>query len=87
MPQPRFPFLAMLNLPNFLKLMNDPVCHDPSWPPIPTKFPSNILNFEEKTGKDPGDHVTNSHLWCSSNSLNEDYIRLSLFQRTLMGLP
>jgi hypothetical protein len=29
-PQPQTPFLAMLNLPYFLILMNDSVCHNPS---------------------------------------------------------
>jgi hypothetical protein len=33
MSQPRLPFMAMLNLPDLSKLMNDPVRHDPSWPP------------------------------------------------------
>jgi hypothetical protein len=82
--QPRLPFLATLNLPDFLKLMNDPVCHDLSWTPIPTKLPSDIPKFERKTGEDPGDHVTNFHLWCSVNSLNDDSIHLRLFQCTLM---
>jgi hypothetical protein len=86
MSQPRLPFLAMLNLPDLSKLMNDPVSHDPTWPPIPTKLPSDILKFEGKNGEDPGDHVTTFHLWCSSNSLNDDSIRLRLFQRTLIGV-
>jgi hypothetical protein len=86
MPQPRLPFLATLNFPYFSRLMNDPVHHDPSWPPIPTKLPSDILKFEGKTGEDPGDHVTTFHLWCSSNSLNDDSIHLRLFQCTLMGV-
>jgi hypothetical protein len=85
-PQPRLPFLATLNLPDLSKLMNDPVHHDPSWPPIPTKLPSDIPKFEGKTGEDPGDHVTTFHLWCSSNSLNDDSIHLRLFQCTLMGV-
>ena len=63
--------------------MNDPVRHDPSWPPVPTKFPSDIPKFEGKVGEDPGAHATTFHLWCSSNSLNEDSVRLRLFQRTL----
>jgi hypothetical protein len=66
--------------------MKDPVRHDPSWPPVPTKLSSDILKFEGKSGEDPGDHVTTFHLWCSSNSLNEDPICLRLFQRTLMGV-
>jgi hypothetical protein len=66
--------------------MNDPMCHDPLWPPIPTKLPSNIPKFKGKTGEDPGDHVTNFHLWFSSNSLNDDSIHLRLFQHTLIGV-
>jgi hypothetical protein len=55
------------------------------WPPVPTKLPSDIPKFEGKSGEDPGDHVTTFHLWCSSNSLIDDSIRLRLFQRTLTG--
>jgi len=36
-------------------------------------------------GEDPGDHTT-FHFWCSSNSLNDDSIRLRLFQHTLIGV-
>jgi hypothetical protein len=84
--QPCIPFLAMLNLPDFSKLMNDPMSHDPTWPPVPTKLPLDIPKFEGKNGEDPGDHVTTFHLWCSSNSLNHDSIRLRLFQCTLIGV-
>jgi hypothetical protein len=66
--------------------MNDLVCHDTSWPPIPTKLLSDIPKFEGRTSEDPGDHVTTFHLWCSSNYLNDDSIRLRLFQCTLMGV-
>jgi hypothetical protein len=86
MSQPRLPFLAMLNLPDLSRLMNDHVCHDLTCPPIPTKLPSDIPKFEGKTSEDPGDHVTTFHLWCSLNSLNDDSIRLRLFQRTLTGV-
>jgi hypothetical protein len=82
--QPRLPFLATLNLPDLSKLMNDPVSHDPTWPHIPTKLPLEIPKFEGKNGEDPSDHVNTFHLWCSSNSLNEDSIRLRLFQCTLI---
>jgi hypothetical protein len=54
--------------------------------PVPTKLPSDILKFEGKTSEDPGDHVTTFHLWCSSNSLNDDSICLRLFQCTLIGV-
>jgi hypothetical protein len=83
MQQPRLPFLETLNFPYLSKLMNDPVCHDPNWPPVPTKLPSDIPKFEGKVGEDPSDHVTTFHLWCSSNSLNDDSIHLHLFQHTL----
>jgi hypothetical protein len=80
MSQPRLPFLVMLNLPDLSRLMNDPVRHDMTWPPVPTKLPSNILKFEGNNGEDPSDHVTTFHLWCSSKSLNDDFICLILFQ-------
>jgi hypothetical protein len=76
----------MLNLPNLSKLLNDPVHHDLSWSPIPTKIPSNILKYEGDTGEDSGDHVITFHLWCSYNSLNYDSICLRLFQGTLTGV-
>jgi hypothetical protein len=85
MTQPRLPFLETLHFPDLSKLMNDPIHHDPSWPMVPTKLPSDIPKFEGKSGEDPQDHVTTFHLWCSSNSLNDDSIRLCLFQRTLTG--
>jgi hypothetical protein len=84
--QPHIPFLATFNLPDLSKLMNDPVIHDPTWPPVPTKLLSYIPKFEGNNGEDPGDHVTTFHLWCSSNSLNHKFIRLRLFQCTLIGI-
>jgi hypothetical protein len=86
MPQTHLPFLAKLNLPDFSKLMNDPMCHDPTCSPIPTNLPSDIPKFEGKNGEDLGDHITTFHLWCSSNSLNDDSIQLILFQCTLIGV-
>ena len=74
-----------LNLPNLSRLTNDPVAHDPAWPAIPTKLPSNIPKFEGKPSEDPSEHVTMFHLWCSLNSLHQDSICLSLFQCTLIG--
>ena len=82
--RPKLPFLEMLKFPNFSKLMNDPVRHDPSWPPVPTKIPLDIPKFEGKVGDNPGAHATTFHLWCSSNSLNKDSVQLRLFQTTLM---
>jgi hypothetical protein len=57
LPQPRLPFLETLHFPDLSRLLNDLICHDPHWPPMPTKFPSDIPKFEGKPGEDPGDHV------------------------------
>ena len=84
--QPRLPFLATLNLPDLLRLTNDPVSYDLAWPAVPTKLPSDIPKFDGKPGEDPSEHVTTFHLWCSSNSLHEYSIRLRLFQCTLTRL-
>ena len=73
----------MLNIPNLLRFMNDPVAHDPAWPVVPTKHPSDIPKFKGKPGEDPSEHITTFHLWCSLNSLHQDSIRLRLFQCTL----
>ena len=59
---PRIPFLETLNLPNLTKLMNDPVAHLPQWPPITTKLPSNIPNFEGNPREDPSNHIMTFHL-------------------------
>ena len=72
-----------LNLPDLSRLTNDLMSHNSSWPAVPTKIPSDIPKFEGKAGEDPGEHVTTFHLWCSSNSLHDDSIRLRLFQLTL----
>ena len=44
-----------------------------------------LPKFEGKPGEDLSEHVTTFHLWCSSNSLDQDSIRLRLFQHTLTG--
>ena len=41
--------------------------------------------IEGKAGEYLSEHVTTFHLWCSSNSLHDDSIRLRLFQCTLIG--
>jgi hypothetical protein len=79
------PYLASLNIPDLTKLTNDPILHDATWPAMPTKLPSDIPKFEGKAGDDPANHVMTFHLWCSSNSIMEDSIRLRLFQCTLTG--
>jgi hypothetical protein len=78
-------YLASLNIPDLTKLTNDPILHDATWPAMPTKLPSDIPKFEGKAGDDPANHVMTFHLWCSSNSIMEDSVRLRLFQRTLTG--
>jgi hypothetical protein len=82
--QPKLPFLATLHFPELSRLLNDLICHDLRWPPMPTKLPSDIPKFKGKPNEDPGDHVTTFHLWCSSNSLREVSIQLHLFQCTLI---
>jgi len=75
--------LATLNFLDLSHLTNDPILHLPHWPAIPTKLPSDIPKFDGRLGEDPSTHVMTFHLWCSSNSLVDDSIKLRLFQRTL----
>ena len=82
--QPRPPFLAMLNMTDFSRLMNVPVSYDPPWPVVPTNIPSEIPKFEGKPGEDSSEHVTTFHLCFSSNSLHEYSICLRIFQCTLI---
>jgi hypothetical protein len=82
----QLPFLATLDLPDLSRILNDPIRHSPQWPAIPAKLPSDIPKFDGKVGEDPNNHVMTFHLWCSSNSLMDDSIRLRLFQRTLTGV-
>ena len=84
--RPKLLFLATLNFPYLNKLMNDPVKHNSMWPSIPTKLPSYIPKFKGKTREYPGAYVTTCHLWCSSNSQNDDTVRLRMFQRTLISI-
>jgi hypothetical protein len=83
--QPKLPFLETLHFLDLTRLLNDPIYHDPCWPLMPTKFPSDIRKFKAKPNEDPGDYVTTFHLWCSSNSLRCDSIQLHFFQCTLIG--
>ena len=52
---------------------------------MPTKLPSDIPKFEGKAEECLQNHIMTFHLWCSSNSIVEDSIRLRLFQHTLTG--
>ena len=47
------PFIARLNLPDLARLTNDPIFHQTFWPPMPTKLPLEIPNFEGKEGSAP----------------------------------
>ena len=78
-------FPRTLELPNLSKLINDPIRHNPLWPPIPVKLPSNIPKFNGKHRDDPKNHVMTFHLWCSSKSLMDDSVHLRLFQQTFIG--
>jgi hypothetical protein len=79
------PYLASLKIPDLTKLTNDPILHDPTWPNMPKKLPSDIPKFEGKPSDDPTNHVMIFHLWCSSNNIMDDSILLRLFQRNLTG--
>jgi hypothetical protein len=52
---------------------------------MPSKLPSDIPKFDGNPGEDPSTHIMTYHLWCSSNSLMDDSVRLHLFQRSLTG--
>jgi hypothetical protein len=84
-PPLHIPYLASLNIPDLRKLINDSILHDPTWPAMPTKLPSDIPKYEGKAGDDPANHVMAFHLWCSSNNIMDDSIQLQLFQHTLTG--
>ena len=80
------PFMAHLNLPDLSWLTNDPIHHQAFWPPMPTKLPSDIPKFEGKAGECPQNHIMAFHLWCLSNSIIDDSIRLRLLQGALIGV-
>jgi hypothetical protein len=80
MTQMKLPFLAMLNLLDFMNLTNDLVLHDLSWLLIPIMLPLDILKFEGKAREDATNHITNFHIWCSSNSSMDDSIKPRIFQ-------
>jgi hypothetical protein len=75
----QLPFLATLDLPVLSRILNDPIRHSPQWPTISAKLTSEIPKFNGKPREDPNNHVMTFHLWCSSNSLMDDSICLSLF--------
>jgi hypothetical protein len=75
-----FPFLASLDLPDLFRILKYPIHQSPHWLVIPTKLPSEIPKFNVKPREDPNNHVMTLQLWCSSNSLMDESIRLRLFQ-------
>ena len=70
----QLPFLAILDLLDLSRLKNYPILYNPSWPPIPHKLSSDIPKFDGKPGEDPNTHVMTYHLWCSLNSLIDNFI-------------
>lgn len=48
-------------------------------------LPSDIPKFEGNPRENPSMHITIYHLWCSSNSLVDDSVKLHLCQCTLDG--
>lgn len=54
-------------------------------PPVPIKIPTDIPKFEGKMGDDPASHITTYHLWCLSNSMLDNSIKLHLFPRNFTG--
>ena len=81
----QLPFVATLELPDLNRLINDPIDYAPWWSVIPHKLLSDIPKFNGNPSEDLSNHVMTFHLWCSSNTLNDDSIRLRLFQRRLTG--
>lgn len=82
---PQLPFLTTLELLDVSKLTNDPILHNPYWPSVPTKIPSDCPKFDGKVGEDPQAHIMTYHLWCPSNSWLDDSIWLRLLQQNLTG--
>ena len=53
---------------------------------MPTKLPSDIAKFQGMVGEDPQNHIMYFHLWCSSNNIVDDSIKLRLLQHTLTSV-
>ena len=70
------PFIYSLKFPDLEWLTNDPIHHNPLWPPIPTKIPLDIPKFDGKEREDPQNDIISFHLWCSSNNIVDDSILL-----------
>jgi hypothetical protein len=74
-----FHFLATLDLPNFSWLKNNPIAYYSSWPTMPSKLPFDIPKFNGKPRENPSKHIMTYHIWCSSNLLMDDSVRIRLF--------
>jgi hypothetical protein len=66
-PPLQMPYLASLKIADLSKLTNDPILHDPTWPAMPTKLPSDIPKFEGKAGDDPANCNTLFPPVCKNN--------------------
>ena len=64
-------------------LTNNMVMRYPKHPAILIKLPSNIPDFEGNFGEEPASHVMAFHRWCLLNSIMDNSLRLSIFQRNL----
>ena len=61
-PSHQLPFIETLDLPDLLRLTNDPIFYLPYWLAMPNKLPSDILKFEGKSGEDSSNHIMTYHL-------------------------
>jgi hypothetical protein len=50
---------------------------------MPAEIPLDMDKFDGKMGEYPSTHIMTYHLWCSSNSLMDDTVRLRIFLRSL----
>jgi hypothetical protein len=55
-------YMNSLNINALIKLTNDPILHNPTWLPMPTKIPLDISNFEGKPSEYLANHVMISHI-------------------------
>ena len=65
-------FIGSIKIPNMAWLTNEPIFHDPTWPLMPTKLPSDIPKFEGKAGEYPHKNIMSFHPSCSSNSIVDE---------------
>jgi len=78
-------FLATLESPDLSKLTRNPIMHHPTFLLVLVKILTDILKFEGKMGDDPTSHINTYHLWCVSNSMLDDSIKLCLFPCTFIN--